>query len=164
MGFADYLSRNPSQPPPPPSLDDTQSIINTINDFKYILLNDTIEQMNADNYQTQNDVTKYKAHSTQQTNAFCLSRYANQSLTIAPFTRNSNPINSNSKSNPTHTSSLKSIHSNNSNSKKPVNSFFKFQNNLKSQSNPPSSESQFPKSTCYHPSEAPNRYIFTTNY
>ena len=124
--------------------------------------------MNADNYQTQNDVTIYKAHYTQQTNAFCLSRYSNQSLAIAPFTTNSNPISSNSKSNPTHTSSLKSIHSNNSNSKKHLNSFFKFQNNLKSQSNPPiiriPKTSQFPKSTCYNPSEAPNRYIFTTNY
>ena len=70
MGFADYLGRNPSQPPPPPSTDDTQFIINTINDFKYILLNDTIEKLSADKHQTQNDVISNKEHARQKTNIF----------------------------------------------------------------------------------------------
>ena len=97
--------------------------------------------MNADKYQTQNDVTKYKAYSTQQTNAFCLSRYANQSLAIAPYTTNSNPVNSRSNINPIYKSSSQSFQSNNFNIKKPFVSILKPQNNSKSQSNPPFSKS-----------------------
>ena len=113
MGFADYLSRNPSQPPPPPpSTDDTQFIINTINKFKYILPNDTIEKLSADKYQTQNDVISNKAHAAQKTKAFCQSRYTDQSLALATNFTNSNSINSihsYSPANPTYKSSIKSL-------------------------------------------------------
>ena len=74
MGFADYLSRNALQPSPPPSSDDTQFIINTI------LLNDTIEKVNVDKYQTRNEVTHSKALTAQKTNIFCQTRENNQSL------------------------------------------------------------------------------------
>ena len=94
MGFADYSSRNPSQHPPPPSTDDTKFIINTINDFKYILLNDTIEKLSAGKYQTQNDVITNKELATQKTNAFCQTRYNNQSLALATNLSQCNPINS----------------------------------------------------------------------
>ena len=113
MGFADYLSRNPSQPPPqPPSTDDTKFAINTINNFKYILLNDTIEKLSADKYQTQNDVISNKAHAAQKTNAFCQFRYTNQSLALATYFTHSNSINSIHSyppNNPTYKSSIKSL-------------------------------------------------------
>ena len=112
MGFADYLGRNPSQPPPPPSTDDTQFIINTINDFKYILLNDTIEKLSADKHQTQNDVISNKEHARQKTNVFCQNRYNNQPLALATNLSQCNPINSIhsiSNSNPIYKSTTKSF-------------------------------------------------------
>ena len=92
MEFAYYLSRNPSQPPPAPSSDDTQLLINTINNLKYIRLNDTIEKMNADNYQTSNDVIHSKANTAQKTNAFCQIRNNNQSLAYIPIYKSSSLI------------------------------------------------------------------------
>ena len=99
-------------PPPPPSTDDTQFITNTIKNFKYILLNDTIEKLSADKYQTQNDVISNKAHAAQKTKAFCQSRYTNQSLALATNFTHSNSINSihsYSPANPTYKSSIKSF-------------------------------------------------------
>ena len=88
MGFADYLSRNPSQPPPPLSKDDTQFILNTNNSIKYFLLNDT------DKYQTRNDVIHNKAHPAQKLNAFCQIRNNNQSLANIPNYNSPTQINS----------------------------------------------------------------------
>ena len=149
MGFADYLSRNPSQHPPPPSTDDTQFIINTINNFKYILLNDTIEKMSADKYQTQNDVISNKAHAAQKTNAFCQSRCTNQSLALAPnFTHSKsiNSIHSCSPTNPTYKSSIKSLKkssiSNHPINQNPLFSNYNFSDNtLQAVYNPPISKS-----------------------
>ena len=80
MAFADYLSRNSSQSPPPPSTDDTQFVIYTINTLNYTLLRDAFDKMNAAKYQTGHDVIKNKARNTQKTKAFCQFRYNNQSL------------------------------------------------------------------------------------
>ena len=155
MGFADYLSRNPSQPPPPPSTDDTQFIINTINDFKYILLNDAVEKLSADKHQTQNGVISNKEHATQKTNAFCQKRYNNQPLALATNLSQCNRINSIhsiSNSNPIYKSSIKSfqnlsqshhlINQNqfSSNYNSPVNTLYSLHN-------PPNSKSPLQQST-----------------
>ena len=98
MGFADYLSRNPSQFPPPPSKDDRPFVINTIQTFKYILLRDTLNNFSADNYRTQHDVIKYKARNTQKTNAFRQFHSTKQSLhcnSISSFSNQSNLLHSN---------------------------------------------------------------------
>ena len=42
MGFADYLSRNPNEAAKHPSEEDTLFIINQINDFKIILIQNTL--------------------------------------------------------------------------------------------------------------------------
>ena len=107
MGFADYLTRNPSQTPPPPSSDDTQFIINTINNFKYILLKDTIDKMKADKYQTSDDIIQSKAHTAQKTNAFYQTRNINQSIAHITTYKSSNTINP-IQSNPFNSSIYKS--------------------------------------------------------
>ena len=157
MGFRDYLSRNPSQPPPPPSTDDTQFIINTINDFKYILLNDTIEKLSADKHQTQKNVISNKEHATQKTNAFCQTHYNNQSLALATNLSQCNLINSihsTSNLNPIYKSSIKSFknlpqsyHFINQNQFSPnYNSPI---NTLYSLHNPPNSKSPLQQSTLF---------------
>ena len=152
MGFTDYLSRNPSQPPPPPpSTGDTQFIINTINNFKYILLNDKIEKLSADKYQTQNDVIRNKAHAAQKTNGFCQSRYTNQLLALATNCTHSNSINSihsHSPTNPTYKSSIKSLKksstSNHSINQNPLFSNYNFSDNtLQAVYNPQFQNPQF---------------------
>ena len=107
-----FKQKTLTTPPPPPSTDDTQFIINTINIFKYILLNDTIKKLSADKYQTHNDVISNKAHAAKKTNVFCQSRYTNQSLALATNFTHSNSINSKhsySPANPTYKSSIKSL-------------------------------------------------------
>ena len=148
MGFADYLSRNPSQPPPP-STDDTQFIIYTINNFKYFLLNDTTKKLSADNYQTHNDVISNKAHAAQKTNAFCQSRYNNQSPAFATnlsHSNSSNSIHSYPTNNPIYKSSIKSFkkssNSNHSINQNPSSSNYNpHDNTLHSIYNPPVSKS-----------------------
>ena len=138
-------------PPPPPSTDDTQFIINTINNFKYILLNDTIEKLSADKCQSQNDVISNKAHAAQKTDAFCQSRYTNQSLALATKCTHSNSINSKhsySPTNPTYKSSIKSLKkssiSNHSINQNPLFSNFNFSDNtLKAVYNPQFQNPQF---------------------
>ena len=107
MGFADYLKRNPSQPPPPTSSDDTKFTTNTICTFKYILLNKTVEKMNAAKYQTRNDVIHKKARTAQKTNAFCQIRCNNQSPAWNSISHLNNPISKFSiQVNSIHSSSL----------------------------------------------------------
>ena len=68
--------------------------------------------MNADKYQTQNDAKSNKAHAAQKTNAFCQSRYTNQSLALATTYTHSNSINSihfYPPTNPTYKFSIKSL-------------------------------------------------------
>ena len=88
MGFADYLSRNPKQQPPPPSADDTKYIVNLINDFNFILTRNSINQTSAtltilDKYQTNyltanNIIRAYNYHS-----AFCLNPSNVQPLSLS---------------------------------------------------------------------------------
>ena len=134
MGFADYLSRNPSQLPPPPSSDDTQFIINTINNFKYIQLNDTIKKMNSVKYQTCNDVIHSKAHTAQKTNAFCQHRNNHQSLAYITNYKSSNPIipiQSNPFNSSIYKSSIKSSNSKFSVKSSNCNFFYQIINHLK---------------------------------
>ena len=50
--------------------------------------------MNADEYQTSNDVIHSKAHTAQKANAFCQIRNNNQSLSYIPTFKSSTSINS----------------------------------------------------------------------
>ena len=59
MGFADYLSRHPKQKAPPSTTDDTHYTINLMNDFKFILTQNSFNHTSAtqiisDKYQTNN--------------------------------------------------------------------------------------------------------------
>ena len=43
MGFADYLSRNPTgKPPPPPTEEDKKFVINTINEITFALIKNSL--------------------------------------------------------------------------------------------------------------------------
>ena len=88
MGFADYLSRHPKQKPPPPSTDDTQYIINLINDFKFILTQNTINHISATRTVSDRTQTDYLTanNSTPAYNfdsPFCLSPNNLQSLSLS---------------------------------------------------------------------------------
>ena len=92
MGFADYLSRNPKNNPPPPSSDDTKFIVNLINDFKFVLTQNSINCTSAtrtptDKYQTKQLNTNSNPLSNNYDNAFCL----NHSNFQPPSLFNSNP-------------------------------------------------------------------------
>ena len=63
--------------------------------------------MNADKYQTSNDVIHSKAHTAQKTNAFCQTRDTNQSPADITTYKSSNPINP-IQSNPFNSSIYKS--------------------------------------------------------
>ena len=88
MGFADYLSRHPKQQPPPPSADDTQYIVNLINDFKFILTQNSINQnsatrTNPDKYQTHYLTTNNSKHAYNYHNAFCLNSSNDQPYSLS---------------------------------------------------------------------------------
>ena len=105
--------------------------------------------MNADKYQTQNDAISNKAHAAQKTNAFCQSRYTNQSLALATTYTHSNSFNSihfYPPTNPTYKSSIKSLKkssvSNHSiNQKTSFPQYNLSDNTLQSKCNPPISKS-----------------------
>ena len=89
MGFADYLSRHPKQKPPPPSTDDTQYIINLINDFKFILTHNSLKHISAtqtisDKYQTNQLAANYNKQAYNHDNAFCINPLNLQSRTFSP--------------------------------------------------------------------------------
>ena len=96
MGFADYLSRHPKNNPIPPSADDTQFIVNLINDFKFIHTQNSINytsatRTNSDKYQT-NQVHAYNnTHANNYEDAFCLNLSNFQPLSL----HHSNSQNSN---------------------------------------------------------------------
>ena len=77
MGFADYLSRHPKNKPPPPSLDNTQFIVNLINDFKFVFTQSSVNYIsamrtNSDKYQTKQLNTDNSTHANNYDSAFCL--------------------------------------------------------------------------------------------
>ena len=76
MGFVDYLSWHPKNNPPP-WLDDTQLIVNLINDFKFILTQNSInhfsaKRTNSDKYQTKHLNADKSTHANNYDSAFCL--------------------------------------------------------------------------------------------
>ena len=74
MGFADYLSRNPSSDAPPPSDKDKNFVINTIEEIKHALLRSNIAPNEATNKNTEQkqsyDVTSTKHAHSNETTAF----------------------------------------------------------------------------------------------
>ena len=139
MGFADYLSRHPKQkPPPPPTSDDTQYIINLINDFKFMLTQNSIKHYSAkrtDKYQTINPITNTK-HAYKNDNAFCLNRSDLQLPFLYPL------LQSNSHKNYTY-----QIHKNNRNK---TLSLLYPQGKLSSSKNTINSIKQFKSTSPYH--------------
>ena len=95
MGFADYLSRNPSWKPAPGSEDDEKIVINTTNEMKHPCLkhiikpNNMVKQTGYHNQPVerkqieQNDVTHDKEKTKSEQNAFCLNTAKNKSLLTA---------------------------------------------------------------------------------
>ena len=84
MGFADYLSRNPSSDAPPPSDKDKNFVINTIEEIKHALLRANIAPNGATNRNTEQkqsyDVTSTKHAHSNETTAFRQLPHTKQSL------------------------------------------------------------------------------------
>ena len=97
------LSRNPSGEAIPPSDEDKNFVINTIDEIKFRLLrkalspngvNQTTNQ-SADTKQVANDVINPKQTSNTASNAFCLNSIENKSLSASHYIHPLNSINSN---------------------------------------------------------------------
>ena len=89
MGFADYLSRNPTgKPPPPPTDEDKNFVINTINDITFALIKNSLAPngasvSKADKKQVNyNDVIIPLQKHGERKNASCLKQHRNQSLCL----------------------------------------------------------------------------------
>ena len=84
MGFADYLSRNPSSDAPSPSDRDKNFVINTIEEIKHALLRANIAPNGATNKNTEQnqsyDVTSTKHTHSNKTTAFRQLPHTKQSL------------------------------------------------------------------------------------
>ena len=84
MGFADYLSRNPSSDAPPTSDRDKNFVINTIEEIKHALLRANIAPNGATNKNTEQnqsyDVTSTKHAHSDETTAFRQLPHTKQSL------------------------------------------------------------------------------------
>ena len=84
MGFADYLSRNPSSDAPPPSDKDKNFVINAIEDIKHALLRANIAPNGANNKNTEQkqsyDVTSTKHAHSNETTAFRQLAHTKQSF------------------------------------------------------------------------------------
>ena len=85
-GFANYLSRNPSGDPIPPSEEDKNFVINVIDELKFTLIRNTLTpngaikatNQNADIKQVSNDVTSSRQNNNTAPNAFCLNSIENK--------------------------------------------------------------------------------------
>ena len=90
MGFADYLSRNPSGVAPTPNIEDNNFVINAIDEIKFNLIkNDlTPNGVNAHSSDTKqvynNDVIYINQTCSDQNNAFCLNTHRLQSHSFHP--------------------------------------------------------------------------------
>ena len=84
MGFADYLSRNPSSDAPPPSNRDKNVVVNTTEEIKHALLRANIAPNGATNKNTEQkqsyDVTSTKHAHSNKTTAFRQLPHTKQSL------------------------------------------------------------------------------------
>ena len=86
MGFADYLSRNPSGDPIPPSEEDKNFVINVIDELNFTLIRNTLTpngaikatNQNADIKQVNNDVISSKQNNNTAPNAFRLNSIENK--------------------------------------------------------------------------------------
>ena len=90
MGFADYLSRNPSGVAPTPNIEDNNFVINAIDEIKFNLIkNDlTPNGVNAHSSDTKqvytNDVIYLNQTHSDQNNAFSLNTHRLQSHSVHP--------------------------------------------------------------------------------
>ena len=90
MGFADYLSRNPSGVAPTPNIEDNNFVINAIDEIKFNLIkNDlTPNGVNAHSSDTKqvyiNDVIYLNQTRSDQNNVFCLNTHRLQSHSFHP--------------------------------------------------------------------------------
>ena len=106
MGFADYLSRNPSgNAPPPPSEEDKHFVINTISEITFALIKNSITPNGASEFiadkklVNSNDVINPLQNDRERNNAFCLKQLRNQllytsSIAFSHINPNSNLSNS----------------------------------------------------------------------
>ena len=86
MGFADYLSRNPSGEPILPSEEDKNIVINAIKELKFTLLCNALApnaanqatNQSADTRQVSNDVINPKQNNNIASNAFGLNSIENK--------------------------------------------------------------------------------------
>ena len=102
MGFADYLSRNPSGKASPESEDDEKFVINTIQETKHARLKHTMKpseiakptgnynQLAESKQLEYNDVTHAKENTLSEQHAFCLNTAKNKLRSIE---QNSNSLN-----------------------------------------------------------------------
>ena len=96
MGFADYLSRNPTGEAIPPTDEDKNFVINTIEEFQLFITRNSLSpngvsnlfspkgainstNQNTDTKLDENDVINPKHTSNKTNNAFCLNTLTNQS-------------------------------------------------------------------------------------
>ena len=86
MGFANYLSRNPSGDPIPTSEEDKNFVINVIDELKFTLIRNTLTpngavkatNQNADIKQVSNDAISSTQNNNTAPNAFCLNSIENK--------------------------------------------------------------------------------------
>ena len=108
MGFADYLSRNPTGEAIPPTDEDKNFVIKTIEEFKLFITRNSLSpngasnsfsprgainstNQNTDTKLDENDVINPKHTSNKTNNAFCLNTLTNQShINSHSLTPNSN--------------------------------------------------------------------------
>ena len=84
MGFADYFSKNPNGIATLPSDEDTNFIINQVNDFNFTLLKYTLRNNSqyANNQPNKYDVMEQTQRKQINEHAFCHFRLRNMSLTL----------------------------------------------------------------------------------
>ena len=90
MGFADYLSRNPSGKAPKPNTEDNYFVINTIDEITFNLIKNDLTPKGANVYNADtkqdnlNDVISYNQTHIDQNNAFSLYSHSFQSHSFQP--------------------------------------------------------------------------------
>ena len=90
MGFADYLSRNPSDKAPKPNTKDNNFVINTLDEITFNLIKIDLTPNGANVYNADtkqdnlNDVISYNQTHSDQNNAFSLNSHSFQSHPFQP--------------------------------------------------------------------------------
>ena len=99
MGFADYLSRNLSGDPIPPSEEDKNFVITVIDELKFTLIRNALApngatkatNQNADIKQVSNDVISSKQNNNTAPNTFCLNSIENKLYSHSTYFNFLNP-------------------------------------------------------------------------